>query len=313
MKKYRYITWLLCLLLVSCSLYDDRVDNEDDTIELSMQINSFVKGVLLSAETDLGSADEQAIDNLYVFLFPTSGSQTLKKYYVQASTFTGGSWSSADRKLVLDISKTEAGSRDVYVVANCADLKTALDGVGTLAQLQAVMQTSNTPWSAVLKTPILMSGGKLHDFSSNYQLNGIPLVRAVAKVQLNIALSASHQSVPLVDGVARYQYKYINFDKNMYVIKPSVKTDNLVSSSTWNAWTATGTVTSYTLVGGKVTGLTLTTYLNERDAAGSAIEISLPFMGSGPLPPPEFGDESYTLKLPAKVERNHWYIYDVAI
>jgi hypothetical protein len=99
----------------------------------------------------------------------------------------------------------------------------------------------------------------------------------------------------------------------MYVIKPSVKTDNLVSSSTWNAWTATGTVTSYTLVGGKVTGLTLTTYLNERDAAGSAIEISLPFMGSGPLPPPEFGDESYTLKLPAKVERNHWYIYDVAI
>jgi hypothetical protein len=125
-----------------------------------------------------------------------------------------------------------------------------------------------------------MSGNKTHDFNTNYQLNNVSLVRALAKVQLNVKLSVQHYSIPVVDGKAQYSYKYIDFDKNTYVFKPSTKTDNLVSSNDWTAWSATGSVSSYTLDQGNVTNLTLTTYINERDNASSAIEIKLPYQAT---------------------------------
>lgn len=83
----------------------------------------------------------------------------------------------------------------------------------------------------------------------------------------------------------------------------------MVGSTNWVNWK--DDVSSYTEVGGKVTSLKVVTYLNERDHAGTTIEIELPYNGSGPLPPPEFGPEVYKLHLPAKIERNHWYQYDV--
>lgn len=310
MKKNIHIIWFLSLILVACSSDEDNGGN--GKIELSFQINNFVKGT--KSSTDLGTDDEQKVENLYVFLFPTTSSQTLKSYYISTPTFTGGSWSSTDRKVSLNLTQTEAGSRDVYIVANCSSaLKTLLDGVSTITNLQSVLQTNSTPWSATLTTPILMSGNMTHDFNSNYQLTSIPLIRAIAKVQLNITLSANHQGTPLSsEGTAQYKYKFIDFDKNTYVLKPSSKTDALVSSSTWINWN--DAVTSYTLDGsGNVTNLTLTTYLNERDNSGTAIELSLPYFDGGFLPPPEFGDETYKSQLPAQIERNHWYVIDVEI
>lgn len=316
MKKYVYIIGLLSLLLTACSEDDDSLwsSSDNENIILSFQINSFVKGSLKAA-TDNGSIAEQTIENLYVFLFPTLGTQVFKSYYISSVNFTGGSWNSADKKILLNLTQTEAGNRDVYIVANCSSLlKTSLDGVSTIAGLQSVLQSNDTPWSTTLTTPILMSGNKAHNFNTNYQLNNVTLIRAIAKVQLNVKLSDSHQGTPLSNGnnSAQYRYKLINFDKNTYVLKPVSKTDNLVSSSTWINWS--DAITSYTLDGnGKVTNLTLTTYLNERDNAGAAIELSLPYFDGGFLPPPEFGDETYKLQLPAKIERNNWYVYEVEI
>ena len=236
MKIYIYIIGFLSLLFTGCSGDDNPVagSTDNEKIILSFQINSFVKGSLKAA-TDNGSAAEQTIDNLYVFLFPTSGAQTFKSYYIPSASFSGGSW------------------------------------------------------------------------------NSIPLIRAVAKVQLNISLTAKHQEKPLSgEGTTRYKYRLIDFDKNTYVLKQILKTDNLVSSLAWINWN--DAITSYTLDGnGKVTNLTLITYLNERDNAGTSIELSLPYFDGGFLPPPEFGDETYKLQLPAKIERNNWYVYDVEI
>ncbi len=119
---------------------------------------------------------------------------------------------------------------------------------------------------------------------------------------------------------------------NTYAVKPEIKTPNLVNSSTstwpntasWTTWGASlnsisnppDTGTGYIISGEKVTTLKLITYLNERDeteAQNALIEIELPRVDSGPLPPPEFGPELYRLLLPKKIERNNWYRYDIEI
>lgn len=309
MKKIKYIALLLSLMLIACSSGEESIDDNSDKIGFTFQINNFVKGSISKATEDPGSTEEQAIEDLYVFLFPTAGTQTLKKYYISNSVFTGGSWNTADNKVLFNLTQTEAGNREVYVVANCSGLKSSLDAVESLTALQSVLQTNSTPWSSSLNTPILMSGNKTHDFTTDKELNSVPLVRALAKVQLNITFGADHQS----NAISQYRYKFIDFDKNTYVLKQTTKTDNLVSSPDWVTWN-NGVVTSYTTNNeGKVVSLKLTTYLNERDNSGTIIEVSLPYVDGGLLPPPEFGDETYKLSLPVKIERNNWYVYDVEI
>lgn len=312
MKKIVYIALFLSLFFAACSSEDASEDSlQNKNIELSFSIDNYVRNT--TKADNPGTTEEQTITDLCVFLFPTTGSQSLIKYYISAATFSGGSWSNSDKKVKLNLTQAEVGIRNVYIVANSVAFGINLNGINTLTQLQNAFLSISSPWSANIPTPILMSGNKTHDFNSNYQLNNISLVRAIAKVQLNVKLATEHQSIPVVGSKAQYNFKYVNFDKNTYVLKPSVKSDNLVSSTSWTAWDAAGSVTSYTLSQGKVTNLTLTTYLNERDNTGSAIEISLPYQSTGPLPPPEFGDETYKLLLPAKIERNNWYVYDVEI
>lgn len=296
---------------MACST-DDNLIEGNNGIELSIQVNNFTRGTLQTS-TDNGSASEQTIENLYIFLFPTSGTQTIKSYYISSASFIGGSWNNLQNKVLLNLTQSEAGNRDVYIVANCSNIKTLLDGVSTIAGLYLVLKKNNTPWTPTLDTPILMEGNKIHNFNSNYQLNNIPLLRTIAKVQLNVTLTSKHQGTLLSnEGIPQYKYKFIDFDKNTYVLKPVLKPDDLVSSPAWLNWN--DIVTSCTRDGnGKVTSLSLTTYLNERDNAGTAIELSLPYFDGGLLPPPEFGDETYKLQLPAKIERNNWYIYNVEI
>lgn len=311
MKKIVYITLFLSLFFVACSNEDSPNSGDSNNIELTFSINSYIRNT--TKATNQGTADEQIVENLYIFLFPTSGSQTLIKYYISTPSFSYGSWSSSDMKVSLNLTQAEAGNRDVYIVANCSAIKAELDGITSSTGLQSVLHPTDNPWSPNMSTPILMSGNKTHNFNTNYQLNSLALVRAIAKVQLNIKLSTEHQSLPSVSGVNQYNFKYIDFDKSTYVLKPSGKTENLVSSTAWTAWEAAGMTTSYTTEQGKVTNLTLITYLNERDNLGSAIEVSLPYQSTGSLPPPEFGDEIYKLQLPAKIERNNWYVYDIEI
>jgi hypothetical protein len=346
MRIDKWMIILFCgLLLGACSSSDEQGtetgSNDGKKIELSFSVsgytlnttgsNSSSADAVTRAGTDAGSDAEKEINNLYVFLFPTTGSQQLIKYYIDAASFSDGTWSTTDNKVVLNLTQAEVGTRDVYVVANCADLKTALDGVTTAGDLQSVFRQTAMPWSSALDAPILMAGHASHDFIADYHLDNVPLIRTLAKVELDVTLSSGFQVVPTVTGssIEEYKYRYVDFDKDTYVLKPDTKTSDPVSSSSndwpnttdWTPWGSSlnaspvpDTGAGYTLTtDGKVNTLRVVTYINETDAAGSEIDIELPRADDGPLPPPEFGPELYKLFLPDKIVRNTWYRYDVGI
>lgn len=305
---------------------DDVGDNV--AIELSYAISEFTQNNTTPRGTNVGTAAEQQIDDLYVFLFPTTGSQTLNKYYISSASFSGGAWVNADKKIVLNLSASKAGKRDVYIVANCAAIKTQLDNVNTLTDLQSVTASTATPWSKSLTPPIIMIGNQTWDFSSNPKLNEVSLIRTVAKVEVNISLPDFYQSKPTIQEgdlstgsgttISVYKYRFVNFDTKTYLLKPSTKPDNL-STLEWTNWSAGSAtppdydVSAYILnTDGEVSNLKLLTYINERDNVGSTIEITLPY-NKGNYPPPQFGDDTYILTLPATIVRNTWYKYDIVI
>lgn len=342
--NYRlYILMSVALLFAACAS-DDKVEQWKDNgkIEIAFAVPAFTfehvdgtGGVRATTRaTDPGSPAERAVNNLYLFLFPTSGTQTVVKHYVYASAFSGGSWSTTDNKITLNMTRAEAGERQVYIVANIdGDLKTALDDVRVVADLEDVYRTTAQPWSTGIASPILMTGNATHNFiDDGYLLSNVPLIRAVAKIELNVKLSSGFQVVPTITSgnLEEYRYRYVDFDTYTYVVKPEIKFPYLASSSpdaaVWRdteriAWgnslngTSPDVGADYTIDenNGKVTALRLITYLNEQDEAGAVIEIELPRVDQGPLPPSEFGPELYRLPLPAKVERNNWYRYDIEI
>ena len=305
--NYIYLVLLATLLFVACSSDDVLEKGSNNRVELSYSISNFNVNGITTRATDVGSTEEQQIDNLYLFLFDAGGANPIK-YYVDNS-FSNGQWNTTEGKITLELTQAEAGTRQVYLVANVSPvIKTTLDGVSTLAALKAVKSTVNTPWSSTLTTPILMSGNATHNFVTNRILSSVPLTRALAKIELNVTLPAKHQDAD----ASHYRYNFIDFDKNTYVLKPTAKTDELVTSG-WQAWQAASTVSSYTLTGGKVANLKVITYINERDNPGSYIDIQLPYNPGGPLPPPEFGGDTFKLPLPSKIERNYWYKFDVTL
>ena len=309
MRKVNYIYLILfsALFFVACSS-DDVPGGSNDRVELSYAISNYDISGTTTRATDVGSPAEQQINNLYLFLFDMTGANSIN-YYVDNS-FSDGTWNKAGENITLKLTQAEAGERQVYIVANVATaLKTLLDGVSTLTQLQAVIaSTSNTPWSTTLNAPILMSGSATHNFVTNRILSSVTLIRALAKIELKVTLPAKHQDAD----ASHYKYNFIDFDKNTYVLKPTAKTDDLATSG-WLAWQAAGDVSSYTLgTDSKVNSLKVITYINERDNAGSYIDIQLPY-NAGPLPPPEFGDETFKLPLPSEIKRNNWYKFDVTL
>lgn len=328
MNKILYIALLATLLFASCSSEDIPVTQQDDkNIEIFISVSNFQVSTTTAQSTratHAGTAEEQQIENLYLFLFDNTGADPIRYYIDDDFSNSDGVWinTATEKKVSLNLTQAEAGIRQVYIVANCADLKNHLDGVTSVTTLQAVYRSAVEPWSPNIAAPLLMSGNATHNFTDNRQLDNVPLTRAVAKLELNISLKAERQTTPIIQegvpgdwtDVHQYKYRFVDFDKNTYAVKPETKMDDLTSSSAWVNWEASGTVTSYTTdVEGKVIGLTLDTYLNERDHPGTAVELSLPYISGGPLPPPEFGDETYKLPLPTAIERNTWYVYDIEI
>ena len=345
MKRILYISLLAVLLFPACT--SEEVPGEDtgsENIEVLFSVSNYqvttVRGAT-RATLDAGNSFEQAINDFYLFLFPGSGNTNpVRKYYIDGTGVTQvgvsgsfGTYDAAGKKVLLNLTQAEAGNRDVYIVANTTGntiLQTALDGVTTLLGLQAVLSTTPTPWSPVLITPILMSGSQSHDFMTDRVLGTatagnepLRLVRALAKIELNITLKDEHKSADIAD----YTYKYTNFHKETNVIKKVTSTgsDKYASSSAsvwpittgWTPWgsalDAEGVGSSHTVSGGVVTTLKLVTYVNECDNAGAAIEIEVPYNGSGPLPPPEFGPELYKLEFPEGIQRNYWYVHEIEI
>lgn len=287
---------LFAFLLMSCSEEEEVGKTVNKPVEILLSVNSFTKnGAGIPATTDIGTEEEQRIDNLYVFLFSDSDT---KSYYID-DDFSEGAWTA--EKIVLKLTQKEAATRNVYIVANCAAIKTKLDAVNTIDDLNAVFSELSLPWSPELTTPILMVGNKnSHNFETNNQLNKISLKRVLAKLQLHVNLSTDQQDVK-----SAYKYRFVNFDKATYVIKPNLKPADLVSSDWYS-------LTEVDEKGGKVTSFTIETYLNESDVKGTAIEVKIPDKGSSLLPPPEFGDESHRLFLPDRIIRNDFYLYDIS-
>lgn len=309
--RIHYILFMLLLLLPVVSCSSDDVP-EVEMVSIAYSISNFrVDEVNTRATEVAGSAAEQQIDNLYLFLFDTNGANP-KRYFINAASFTGGTWDAAIGRVSLNLSQAEAGTRQVYVIANIsAFLKTTLDGVTTLTSLKAVAVTNSTPWSPTLTTPILMVGNATHNFVTNSTLSSVSLIRALAKIELNIKLPEEHQ-----DAIAtKYKFQLKDFDKKTYVLKPTTKPNDLVNFPTtgWQDWQQAGVVSSYVIVSGKVATLKIVTYLNERDIAGSHILIQLPYNPGGLLPPPEFEDDIFKMLLPETILRNHWYQYTISL
>lgn len=343
-KRILYISLLAVLLFPACT--SEEVPGEEtgsENIAVLFSVSNYKVTTVRAATraTNAGNSYEQAINDFYLFLFPGSGNTNpVRKYYIDGTgvvqigvSGSFGTYDETGKKVSLNLTKAEAGNRDVYIVANTAGntpLQTALDGVTTISGLQAVLSTTATPWSPALATPILMSGGKSHNFMTDRVLGTgatgnepLRLVRALAKIELNITLKDEHKSASIAD----YKYKYTNFHKETNVIKKATSTDpgDMASSTTdiwpnttgWTTWgsalDAQGMGSAHTVSGGVVTTLKLVTYVNERDDAGAAIEIEVPYNGSGPLPPPEFGPELYKLEFPEGIQRNYWYVHEIEI
>ena len=269
------------------------------------------------------TADENEIENIYILMF----GDDVKRYYTKTATFSDGAWDKTSNNVKIKLPQSKAGQRDVYVIANVSDaLKAVLDLVNDVDGLKNALETKATPWSGAsagnnLKHPILMSGNKPHNFVTQGRvLSSVELIRAVAKVELNVKLPAKHQSKNGSD----YKYNFVDFDKRTYVLENTNKPDDQKASTgnsadtpaTWVPFDADGTtdhVSSYEVdeVSGLVTNLKIVTYINEKTNANSYIEIQLPYKDGGFLPPPEFGPETFILPRQGKIERNHWYKYDV--
>ncbi len=133
-----FTLFLSALLFASCNSQDIPEDKQDGkNIEICFSVPNYNKvGATTRATTDTGSPAEQAIANLYLFLFDNTGVNPVR-YYIDAASFSGGAWSEADKKVTLNMTQAEAGARQVYIIANIDPaLKTDLDGVTTVAGLQ---------------------------------------------------------------------------------------------------------------------------------------------------------------------------------
>ncbi len=367
MRKIAHISaaLLLGLLFAACDSGQEIPQPADKTVEIAFNIDNYTKVItnMKSASsaaatraTDVGTAQESEVKDFYIFLFRENTQQLIGKYYVANAAAdgsvtggTGGTYVVAEKKASLNLTQAEAGKCDVYIVANATDndVKATLDGItattaNPLDAVKSVSRSVNTPWSATLSTPILMSGYKNHDFISDRQLDHVNLVRALAKVELKITLKAEHQSTPVVregdfsDPSAilinkpQYHYAFLNFDQRTYALKPASKESLLTAPNavadlrnpatggwSWSVWNTLGTylpegATDNT----NVTGLNLVTYINERVPEVpakplSAIGIKMPY--NGPTPPPEFGPDVTQIFLPTTIARNNWYVYNVEL
>ena len=312
MNKLLYIYLFATLILSACSP-EEIPDNEpkgDKQIELKLSVKSFEGESLTRAGFD-ATAEENQIDNLYLFI--QSGT-TLHKYYIAAPSFTGGSWVQADNKIILALSQAEASTADVYVVANIsASTKTTLDAVTSIANLKSTSVTTATPWTSSISTPLIMSGEKLaHNFVTTPILNAVPLYRAVAKLDIEVTLSEQYQSTPTVTNpytnevIDQYKYQLLNFNQNTFLLNSATNPESLTGTTGWT--TIGDNISSHsTSNDDKVNKLTFTTYLNDRvSGEPTTINVLLPFWDNG-MPPPQFIEDGYPIKLPAKIERNHYY------
>ncbi len=311
LQKYLItITGIALLFLSSCVKEDFSHCPTEITIIYHLSDFTPKDGFSLRANPTSPATDaEKVIENLYLFLFSTSPEKTIKRY-LESPTASGAGFEGATGNVKLYLSPAEAGTRDVYLVANCADLKTALDGVTTATQLETVLRENANPLT--MTTPLLMLGERLgynfNESDSHHILDKITLNHAVAKLQINISLkNPAHQSATQTD----YGYKFLNFGTKTFVLPKPSEQANTAEHTDWQPFAAPY-VTVATVDGtenGMVNSFILTAYINEYDATQTPASVQFRLPYNPVMPPPHFSDEIYTIQLPAAVERNTLYYY----
>ena len=261
------------------------------------------------------TATEKTINNLYIFLFPQDGG--VIKQYIETSTASNSEYAlitGAETGVkLLTVTQSQAGTSDVYIVANCSDIKSSLDGVSSAADLNNVLHTITMPGEIVANN-LLMVGksSTAYNFITDHQLKTIPLTRAMARIDVELTLGSEYQS----STPSEYGYRCIDFGSELWLVEKAdpQETEKVVStvSSPVVVWNE---VTTYPATG-TISKISFSVYLNEYNNTGdttapiASIEIKLPLNDTGgPLPPPEFGGDLYRFYLPAEVKRNRVYQY----
>lgn len=315
MKKYLKIVSLLFVAIVaySCGNEVDTPSSNNIEINLSstaMRVVDMSMNVTPVRATAAAATpeQEQQIDNVYVFMFSTTA--PVIKFYTESLTqvtYNGvtGTWTKNDDKksgkVVLQVSPAVAGARKVYVVANCADIKSDLDAVTTEAGLKEKLRTLATPWTA--ETPLLMEGSADKTFTlTDTKLETVELTRAVAKVSINVSMGDDlHKG----GAAEQYTYQYFKFGTKTYVCANPTQQANTADMP--SAAVIPDFTTTYTA--------NFAFYLNEYAATVADkpyVELKMPLI-NGSMPPPEFKPDTYTIKMPATVERNTHYVYTAVI
>lgn len=310
-KNISYIFTLLLIGLLISSCSKDQVEQhqaKDKNIALRLMVQNY-KGTELRSGFHSDALESQ-ITNLYIIIF----ADQVYTYDITETTVTGhngGTWNKEDGEILLGLTQDLVGEDcDVYVFANVddAEIKDELEGVNNPDGLESIFIGNDNPWSNNFSTSLLMSGYKKnHNFITDPVLDKIEMERAVAKLQIEVELTEQYQSTTDDD----YKYRLRNFDKNSYLIQQEGKTNDLISQT---AFADIGGIIEFVKEGTVVTGLKLTTYLNERDIAANdniALDLILPFWDEG-APPPSFTDDDiYSIVIDKEIKRNHFYTYKV--
>lgn len=307
------------LILVGC---DSKYPfTEDDEIEIAFTVANNVVETMTSNATTRATVSptdtEKSIADLYLLLFPQTGG--VIRQYVETKTVSTSEYSlitgSEMGVKLLSVKQNQANSSDVFVIANCAQIKSQLDAVASKDDLNAVLQTISQPED--MKADYLLMIGQTsvaHNFIENNQLKSIPLYRTMARVDVEMTLATEYQSSLASD----YGYRCLKFGAELWLTThaDAQTADKVVSTLStpqvkWNTVTTGGT---------PINKISFSTYLNEYNNTGNAtapcasIEVKLPFNPtSGSLPPPEFGGDIYRFNLPIEVKRNTVYRYTLEV
>lgn len=321
MKKQYILPLLIALLLAGGCEKNSLPAEVEKQIEIDFAVaNSVVQPMPRGAQTrgaETPTDMEKTINDLYIFLFPQSGG--VIKQYIETSISSNSEYAlitgTETGVRLLTLTQSQVGTSDVYIVANCSDIKSSLDGVSSAADLDNVLHTITLP-EEIVADNLLMVGKSItaHNFIADHQLRTISLTRAMARIDVEVTLGSEYQSNTASD----YGYRCIDFGSELWLLEKAdpQETDKVVSTESspevvWNQ------VTTYPATG-TISKISFSVYLNEYNNNGNAtapvasVEIKMPYNNSGGiLPPPEFGDDLFRFNLPAEVKRNTVYQYSL--
>jgi hypothetical protein len=178
----------LVLFLVAAAIFTGCEDS--DGIPVEKQTGVYIRfmpqrNTKAANDTD-NLPEEYAINDLSIFLTEVGSNTVVNKYVHQSFSPVNDT-----AKLVaLPLDPTTVARKDVYVIANCADI-TSLNAIQTLDDMKALQTPLATTTAGLATTQGLpMYGQSLNTNLSNTSVGNpalVPLIRACAKLQITLS------------------------------------------------------------------------------------------------------------------------------